>query len=133
MSARATASESPQDGAIIRGILTGLVPAALLAALGALTVLATTLARAQTTGEAFLAQQPVLLYTFGAGVLVAFVAWIAGCRWALRRARAWERSGAWRLAAATLWTLGASAIIVLLPVILAVVIPQHPAHPAPLR
>jgi high-affinity nickel permease len=131
MSVDSTTSTPSQDGTVIRGILTGLAPVALLAVLGALTVLATTLARALTNGEPFLTQQPVLVYTFGVGVLVAFGAWIAGCRWALRRARTWEQKGAPRLAAATLWTIGVSAIIVLLPVLLAVLIPQHPAHPAP--
>jgi hypothetical protein len=114
----------------MRGILTGLVPLALWAVLGIVAVVATTLARALTNGEAFLAQQPVLVYTFGIGLVVAFGAWIAGCAWALRRARTWERIGAPLQAAATRWTLGASAIILLLPVILAVLIPQHPAHPA---
>jgi hypothetical protein len=107
------------------------VPLALFAVLAALSVLATTLARALITGEAFLAQQPVLVGTLGIGLLIAFGAWVAGCVWALQRARTWERIGAPRQAAAALWTLGASAIILLLPVLLAVLIPQHPAHPAP--
>jgi hypothetical protein len=131
MSVRSTASTPPQGGEILRGILTGLVPLALLAVLGALAVLATTLARNLTAGKPFLAQQPVLVYTLGVGLLVAFGAFVAGWVWALRRARAGERIGAPLQAAATRWALGAAAIILLLPVILAVVIPQHPAHPAP--
>jgi hypothetical protein len=121
----------PRAGQILPGILTGLVPLALFALLGTLVVLVTILARALTTGDAFLAQQSLLVDTLGIGLLLAFGVWVAGCVWALRRARAWERMGALVQAATTLWTLGASAIVLLLPVLLAIVIPQHPAHPAP--
>ncbi len=132
MDVRSTTSQPiPRSGEVLPGILTGLVPLALFAVLGALAVVATILARVLTTGEAFLAQQPMLVGTLGIGLLVAVGAWIAGCVWAHRRARTWERIGAPLQAAATLWTLGASAIILLLPVLLAVLIPQHPAHPAP--
>lgn len=127
MSVRATASTPPQGGTVLRGILTGLVPLILFVVLGALAVLATTLIRTLTNGEAFLAQEPVLVGTLGVGLLLAFVAWVVGCVWALRRARAW---GQIPQATATLWTLGASAIVLLLPVLLAILSPQHPAHPA---
>jgi hypothetical protein len=121
----------PRAGQALPGILTGLVPLALFALLGTLAVLVTILARALTTGDAFLAQQSLLVDTLGIGLLLAFGVWVAGCAWALRRARAWERMGALVQAATTLWTLGASAIVLLLPVLLAIVVPQHPAHPAP--
>ena len=126
-----TSTQPAEGGAVIRGILTGIAPLALFAILGALAVLATILARGLTAGEAFLAQQPMLLAILGIILLIAFIAWGIGCRWALRRARTWEQTGALAQASATLWALSASAIILLLPVILALVIPQHPAHPAP--
>jgi hypothetical protein len=131
MDVRSTIPQPAQGGQALPGILTGLVPLAFFAGLGALAVVAMILARMLTTGEAFLAQQTVLVGTLGIGLLVSFGAWIAGCIWALRRARTWERIGAPLQAAATLWTLGVSAIILLLPVLLAVLIPQHPARPAP--
>ena len=131
MYARSPAAKPTQGGEVLRGILTGLAPVALLALVGGLAALATMLVRSLTTGEAFLTQQPVLVGTLGIGLLVAFGGWIAGCVWALRRARAWERLGAARAAAATLWALAASALITALPVLLALLIPQHPAHPAP--
>jgi hypothetical protein len=131
MLTRSPAAKPTQRGEALRGILTGLVPLALLATLAALAVLATMLARALTDGKPFLTQQPVLLATLGIGLLVAVIAWIAACRWALRRARMWGQLGAARQVAATLWTLGLSTIIMLLPVILAILLPQRPAHPAP--
>jgi hypothetical protein len=131
MDVRSTVSAPSRGGALTRGILTGLAPVALLAAVGALAVLATTLARTVTAGEPFLTQQPLLVSTFGIGLFVAFGAWIAGCVWALGRARTWGRTGAPLAAAATFWALSASALVTVLPVLLAVLIPQHPAHPAP--
>lgn len=124
-------TSSSQGESVTRGILTGLAPLVMFAVLGALAVLATILVRSLTAGEAFLSQQPMLLAILGIILLIAFIVWVAACRWALRRARAWEQSGALAQASATLWALGASAIILLLPVILALVIPQHPVHPAP--
>lgn len=133
----------PCDGSPVwRGILTGLVPLACLVVLGALTVLATILVRMQTTGEAFLSQQALLVNLFGIGLLVAIVVWTVAWIWVLRRARAVEKQASiapadggqaclMRQALSTRWTLAASAFIVLLPVIVAIVFPQHPAQPAP--
>lgn len=115
----------------MRGIWTGLAPLILLVVLGALAVALTILVRDLTNGEAFLSQQAMLVAILGIGLLVAFGAEIAGIVWSLRRARAWERLGAWRQAAVVRWTLAASALILLLPVIVAIVFPQHPAQPAP--
>jgi hypothetical protein len=131
MNAKASTSDPVLNGPVLPGILTGLVPLALFVAIGVLAALATLLARTLTHGEPFLTQQPVLGATLGIGLLLAFGAWIAGWVWAYRTSRAWERVGASLTAAATLWTLGAATLILLLPVILAIVIPQHPAHPAP--
>ncbi len=128
---RSTEMASSQGGSVMRGVVTGIAPLALFAALGVVAVLATILARNLSAGEAFLSQQPMLIAVLGVILLIAFVAWVAGCRWALRRARAWEQTGDLAQATATLWTLGVSAVILLLPVILAIVMPQHPAHPAP--
>lgn len=131
MEARSAETSSAQRSGVGQGVLTGLAPVALFAVIGALAVGATILVRSLTTGLAFLTQLPALVSTLGIGLLVAFVAWIVGFVWALRRERAWERAGASAQAAATLWALCASAVILLLPVILAILIPQHPAHPAP--
>lgn len=131
METRSTDTSSAQGGGVGQGVLTGLTPVALFSVIGALAVGATILVRSLTNGQAFLTQLPELLITLGIGLLVAFVAWIVGFVWALRRERAWERMGASAQAAATLWALCASAVILLLPVILAILIPQHPAHPAP--
>ncbi len=131
MEARSAETSSAQRSGVGQGVLTGLAPVALFAVIGALAVAATILVRSLTDSQAFLTQLPELLITLGIGLLLAFVAWIIGFVWALRRERAWEQAGASARAAATLWALGVSAFILILPVILAILLPQHPAHPAP--
>ena len=61
MGIRYTPPDPCEGSPVLRGILTGLVPLALLAVLGALAVLATTFVRTQTSGEAFLSQQALLV------------------------------------------------------------------------
>jgi len=51
----------------------------------------------------------------------------AGCVGALRQVDSWQRAGDASPATVTLWSLGATALLVLLPVLLAWLLPQHPA------
>ena len=113
-----------------QGILIGLVPIALFYVIATLAILLTTLVRDLTNGQGFLAQLPLVVSTLGGGLVMAFVAWIAGCIWALRRAQTWERAGDAMRAITTQWMLGASTLLLLAPVIVAILLPQHPAHPA---
>jgi hypothetical protein len=129
MSTSATETTSAQGGAL-RGALAGLAPIAFFVVLAALTGLATVLVRTLVSGQPFLTQLPELGATLGIGLALAFAAWIAGFIWALRRQRAWAMSGSSAAAAATLWALTVSALILLAPVIVAILLPQHPAHPA---
>lgn len=142
MNIRSTPPDPCDGSPVWRGMLTGLLPLGLFVVLGALTVVATVIVQGQTTGEEFLSQQALLVSLLGIGLLVAFVVWTVAWIWALRRARAAEKLAAMedgdggqacllRQALATRWALAASAVIVLLPVIVAVVFPQHPAQPAP--
>jgi len=110
--------------------LIGVAPVALFALIAILAILLTGVVRDLTNGQGFLAQLPLLLLTFGGGLFLAFVTWIVGGVWAVRRARTWERAGNAAGAAATLWALGFSTLLLLAPVIVAILLPQHPAHPA---
>jgi hypothetical protein len=49
------------------------------------------------------------------------------CRRALARIHAWQLAGQRRAAAAAMITLCMTAVFVLLPVLLATMLPQHPA------
>ena len=79
-----------------RGILTGLIPLGLLVVMVLATVLLTTLARLLFAGSGFFAQQRAAVIVLIAGLGVA------------------------------LWTLGATALVIVFPVLLALLLPQHP-------
>ncbi len=69
----------------------------------------------------------VTVLVLGAGLLLAVVMFGAGCARALRQVGSWQRAGDASPAAVALWSLGATALLVLLPVLLALLLPQHPA------
>ncbi|HEX3269230.1 MAG TPA: hypothetical protein VHR15_01180 [Ktedonobacterales bacterium] len=109
---------------ILRGAGVGLTPAAFLY-LGALVVFGfDTLMRVATTGLSFLTQLPIL-NVMGMVCLVALaVGFTLVSVRAFRQARRWREDGE---TTAVLWGLAASALLVLVPVLLAILLPQHPA------
>jgi hypothetical protein len=112
---------------ILRGAGVGLTPAAFLY-LGALVVFGfDTLMRVATTGLSFLTQLPIL-NVMGMVCLVALaVGFTLVSVRAFRQARRWREDGETTAATAVLWGLAASALLVLVPVLLAILLPQHPA------
>jgi hypothetical protein len=110
-----------------RGVLTGLVPLALLVLVMGTAVGVTVAVRLLLAGQGFLIEQQVVVPVLTGGEALAAIVYAVACMWALRRAGRLLRSGAAAAATAALWTLAMSALIVLLPVLLALVIPQHPA------
>ena len=108
-----------------RGLLVGLIPLGLLAAIVGITVLLTALARQIFEASGFFAQQQAALIVLIVGLLLAIAVFVVAVRRVLRRVATWQQSGV--KASATLWALGATALIVLLPVLLALLLPQHPA------
>ena len=111
----------------LRGILVGLIPLGLLLLVVAITVLLTALARQLVTSSGFFAQQQASIIVLIAGLVVALVVYVVAIVRTLRWVKVWQRGGADGLARATLLALGFSALVVLLPVVLAIVLPQNPA------
>jgi len=62
-----------------------------------------------------------------AGLLVALVVFIVAIVRTFRNITSWQRSGASGQARAALLALGCTALVLLLPVVLAIVLPQNPA------
>lgn len=120
---RSTESKS----SLWRGALVGLIPLGLLAGIVALTLLITALARQLVAASGFFAQQQAALIALIAGLIVAITVYAVAIWRVLRRVAAWQRDGVTAQANAALWALGATALIVLIPVLLAIVLPQHPA------
>jgi hypothetical protein len=110
-----------------RGILTGLTPLVSVVGVVVVALLLTALVRALMTSQGFFAQQQAAVIVLGIGLLAAIVVYVVACARALRQARAWLGAGQEASASAAYWSLGATALIVLLPVALALLLPQHPA------
>ena len=67
-----------------------------------------------------------MLGTLIAGLVLAIVV-IAIAVWrVLRRVAAWQQAGAAVQANAALWALGATALVIVIPILLAILLPQHP-------
>ena len=114
-------------GDVRRGLLVGIMPLVRLLVIVGLALLLTALGRILTAGQGFFTQQQVSVIVLGAGLLLAAAMYVAGCIRALRHVGQWQRTGDAAPAAVALWVLGATALLVLLPVLLALVLPQHPA------
>ena len=120
-------ARSDAAGDLWRGILAGLVPLLLLVILVALTLAGVALARMLATPLGFLAWQWIVAGVWAGGLLISAVVYCVATVRALRLAAAWQDFGFVRQTAGVYWTLGIAALITLLPFIIAVVLPQHPA------
>lgn len=112
-----------------RAVLTGAMPLILLAVVVALTIGVAALARTLAAPVGYFTWEVIVITIVVIGLVAAAVVYTIATARALRRAAAWGRAGLSRQAASVYWTLFVAAIIVLAPLILALVIPQHPAPP----
>ena len=110
-----------------RGVLVGLMPLGLLAGIVVITLLVTVLARQLAAGSGFYVQQQTALLALIVGLALAIVVYAASCWRVLRHVKSWQQEGTTTLANAALWALTTTALIVILPVLLALLLPQHPA------
>lgn len=120
------AAASPRQS-IWLGVLAGLVPLAILVLLGALTFTLTALARQLSLSQGFFFEQRAVVAVLGGGLALSASIYALACVRALRRARTWQQLGSPTRAAGMLCSLGLSALVVVLPLLLAIFLPQHPA------
>ncbi len=105
----------------------GLIPLGVLLGTGAITLGVAALIR-QVIGNAhFFTQQTTSLIILIVGVGIGIGGYFAAVVRVLRRVADWHSDGETKRATVTLWALAATALVVLAPVILAIVLPQHPA------
>lgn len=116
-----------QKDSALRGVLVGFIPLGLLLLVVAITVLLTALARQLVASSGFFAQQQASLIVLIVGMVLALVVYIIAIVRTLRSVTTWQRAGAAAQARAALLALGCTALFVLLPVVLAIVLPQNPA------
>jgi MFS family permease len=105
----------------------GLIPLGVLIAMGAITLGLAALARLIIGNAHFFTQQTTSVIILLAGFGVGIGGYFAAIARVLNRVAGWHSAGETRRAAATLWALAVTALVVLVPVILAIVLPQHPA------
>jgi hypothetical protein len=113
-------------GNALRGALIGLIPLGLLAGCVALTIILTALARGLTSSGGFYVQQEAALIILIVGLVLAIVVFAIACWRVLRQVAAWQKASVTVQANAALWALGASALVIIVPILLALLLPQHP-------
>ena len=109
------------------GVLVGLIPLGLLTGIVAITLLVTALARQLVAGSGFFVQQQTALLALIVGLALAIGVYTLAIWRVLRRVKIWQRDGTTTQANAALWVLTATALIMVVPVLLALLLPQHPA------
>jgi hypothetical protein len=110
-----------------RGALTGLIPLGLLIFMITVTVCFTALARLLLEGSGFFAQQQAALIVLIGGLILTCAGYVVALWRALHRVKMWQLEGKRKQARVVLWELGATVLIVVIPVLLALLLPQHPA------
>jgi uncharacterized membrane protein YidH (DUF202 family) len=122
----AQAPSAKMTGVAWRGALIGLIPLGLLAGCVALAIVLTALARQLVAGSGFFVQQQAVLITLIAGLVLALSVFALAVWRVMRRVAAWQKANLTTQANAALWTLGATALVIVIPVLLALLLPQHP-------
>jgi hypothetical protein len=85
------------------------------------------LIRALDVSGGFFVQQEIAITTLIIGLVVAIVLYIVAIQRTMKRVEVWQQEGATKTARFALWSLGITALVVVLPIVLAIVLPQHPA------
>ncbi len=111
----------------IRGFVYGLGPLVPLIVTVVLTIAVAFLARQITAPAGFYTQQWVDVIVVILGLLSSAAFLIIFSLRALRQIKKWQQVGLGAQASAALWGLVVVALVVLLPLVLAIAIPQHPA------
>jgi hypothetical protein len=117
---------SKVTGSAWRGALIGLIPLGLLIVFVAITVLLTALARQFFAESGFFAQQQAALIALIAGLVLAIAVFAITIWRVMRQVAAWQQAKIVVQANAALLALIATALVVVIPILLAVLLPQHP-------
>jgi hypothetical protein len=75
----------------------------------------------------FLTWQWIVAGVWAGGLLISAVVYCVATVRALRQASVWQSAGLTRQVMGAYWALAIAALVVLLPFILALALPQHPA------
>jgi uncharacterized membrane protein len=120
-------AQAARRGDVVRGLLTGVVPLVVLAILVALALLGAQVTRHASAALGFFAQERATLIVLVSGLVLALIAYGIAIWLMVRRVAQWQQATRRLRAGVALWTMAATALIIILPVLLAVLLPQHPA------
>jgi hypothetical protein len=124
--ASAQESRTMTKGSAMRGVLIGLIPLGLLAGCIALTVVLTALARQLTSGSGFYVQQQVALVMLIIGSMLTIAVFAVAVWRVVRRVATWQRTDVTVQANAAIWSLGVTALVIMMPLLPVLLLPQHP-------
>lgn len=116
-----------RTGTFWSGALVGGAPIALLVVIVGATLLLSTLARMLAASGGFFAQQQAALIVLVAGCALAALGYIVAMIWAWRWLSRQFRAGAIAPTQGALMAFALTSLLVLLPLILAIALPPHPA------
>ena len=124
-----TAGNSPVlgSGNSVRGFAYGLIPLLPVAVIVVVALALAALARQLTASQGFYTQQWAAGIIIVLGLLGSAASYIVSCVRAMSQVRRWQAAGQTSQASGALWGLVVVTLVVLLPVLLAIFIPQHPA------
>lgn len=109
------------------GILAGLLPLVFLGGIIIITIALAALITRLVAAAGFFMQQQAALIILIIGFVLAIGVYAIAIRRTLKQVKAWQQEGAVGLARSALWVLGITALVVALPLLLVIVLPQHPA------
>lgn len=109
------------------GILIGIVPLLLFSVLTGVAIALTAIIRQTFAPSGFFVWQRASIIALITSLGLAALVYIISLVLVMRNVTLWQRNGLAARSTATLWTLILTACIVILPVILAIVLPQTPA------
>jgi hypothetical protein len=120
-------AQVPGRGNAARGFASGLLPLVPVAVIVIVALALTALSRQLTAGQGFYTQQWAAGIIIVLGLLGSAASYIVSCVRTMTQVRRWQATGQASQATGALWGLVVVTLVILLPVLLAIFIPQHPA------
>lgn len=115
------------SGELGGGILAGFVPLVRLILMLVVALALPLVTRLVTGSQSFAVQQSATVIALAVGLVLAAIVYAVSLVGAFRQLRAWREVGRGVSATASLLALAATVLIVALPIVVAAVLPQHPA------
>src|SRR5438034_1774316 len=118
-------SQQHASAEALHGALVGLIPLGLLLVVVVVVLLLAALGRQVVSAAGFFVQQQVAVSILIAGFITTIILYTLAANRTFRQIATWQRSNLKVRSRFALWALGFTALVVMLPVLLALLLPQH--------